>query len=88
MYRVTFTVQGTTPFPIDMLRYDRCTPRFEGDSQRIMNTFDDARPHRNIPIKVEVIKWSRTKADTKHAIAPRRWESFGWFVVDSHSEKV
>lgn len=34
-YRHTFTMMGKRPFPIDMLRYDRCTPKHEADSNAI-----------------------------------------------------
>lgn len=69
------TVSGSLPFPVDMLRYDRCTPNTEQDSNRILSSFDPMSGR----VKLDVIRagcpktWSPTAA---------RWKSFGWDVME------
>jgi YD repeat-containing protein len=70
--RTEYTVVGTRPFPIDMLRYDCAWPTSSQDAQKIADTFDwDSRGQ-----MVEI------KLSTDYQFAPehRRWESFGWRV--------
>jgi predicted metalloprotease len=67
-----FTVQGSSPFPMDMLRYDQCWPYRGEDVSGIDSTGD----------------WSyRSRSVTLHTIAasitPDRWRSFGWIVTDT-----
>ena len=65
----TFTVKGSGPFPIDMLRYDLCYPKSEQDSYRLEKTFQprDRSDH--------VVRLVSAKAPTE-----ARWGSFGWLV--------
>lgn len=68
-----FTVEGTGPFPIDMLRYDECWPAGEAhDAAAIANTFHP----RNIGAPWRITLKSR-KLD---APTYKRWESFSWKV--------
>lgn len=74
LYVHTVTVVGSVPFPIDMLRYDRCTPKTESDSNRIRQSMDD--PMVGM-LSVDVVRtdtanWHPTEA---------RWESQGWKVT-------
>lgn len=58
-------VEGPGAFPIDMLRYDACSPRSEPDSGAIA--------HRSERREVHLNAWGMH-------ITPARWESFGWTV--------
>jgi hypothetical protein len=64
-----FTVEGSGDFPFDMLRYDCCWPKDEGqDSYGI--------PRASIePRRITLLSHS------EHAPTSGRWESFGWRVV-------
>ncbi len=78
---ITYTVEGSGHFPIDMLRYDSCFPASEPDAhmiERINNPTkrSDLALHR---VDVSTLRDHRTHA-TIHT--PARWESFGWKVVD------
>lgn len=67
---VVFAVEGRGDFPLDMLRYDRCWPRYEAEIYKFTRTdFSGRAPVRNI--NLEGLK-RPTEA---------RWESFGWRVV-------
>lgn len=74
-YTIRFTViprDGHCQFPIDMLRYDRCTPNTEEDSNRIEAAMD-----RNAP----PVELRHTGALTKHWMpTDDRWVSFGWHI--------
>ena len=62
---VTFTVEGSSPFPIDMLRYDLCWPAKADDAAWIPRSGSGR--HINLKgLKTPTIG---------------RWESFGWKVV-------
>lgn len=67
-----FTVQGSSPFPFDMLRYDSCWPVTGDDVSGIDSSLDWAYRPRMVTL--------RTVAAT---ITPDRWKSFGWIVTDS-----
>lgn len=75
MYCHTFKVAGRFPFPVDMLRYDRCTPDSEADSGAIHNSITAAPGFDRGPIRL--MRW-----DSNKSWAPTfgRWESFGWKV--------
>ena len=72
-YRHTATIHVPphTRFPIDMLRYDGCSPRTEQDANRIEKTFE----HWTQPTEIEVEKLSHTK-DAAYAWTAERWASF------------
>jgi hypothetical protein len=64
-------VEGSGPFPIDMLRYDGAYPAREEDAARIHSSFDRfARERQKVTI---VIPDGRPTEG--------RWDSFGWRVV-------
>lgn len=84
LHRATFV--GTTPFPLDMLRYDTCFPWDSQDASRIAtsvrgtrDTLPDGTPP---PIVVATYKpnasWEWTKG---------RWATFGWTLIRSNVEK-
>lgn len=74
-----FTVQGTGPFPIDMLRYDRCWPASEGsDSVALAATFDlrgGGLPY-EAPYNTRSVCLIGLDQPTEG-----RWASFGWKVL-------
>lgn len=78
-----FTVEGTYPFPADMLRYDACYPATTDDAVQMAESFrlprratpppsDNAEPRKR---KVTLNTWAQNRPTTG------RWESFGWKVI-------
>lgn len=67
----TFAVQGAMPFPIDMLRHDRCYPRTESDATAAMGERGEQR-------KVVLV---HVTEDRYWLPTYGRWESFGWPCV-------
>lgn len=70
LFLYVITVEGESAFPIDMLRYDRCTPHTEQDSASIGCHPDGE------TVRVDVAHQSRGPWSPTVA----RWESFGWRV--------
>lgn len=74
--RIVYTVEGRTPFPWDMLRYDASYPTDKGVSG-LMELYpggplrDRGRPI----VKVQLVC-------ERGPITPERWASFGWFVSE------
>jgi len=79
-YRQTFVVEGTGDFPIDMLRYDTCSPETEADSAFVTSSFVTPNEKRTIRLK-------RLIANKQLKPTEGRWKSFGW-KVDSKSIKT
>lgn len=81
MARVNATFRGSGPFPIDMLRYDRCWPLSQEDIAKIAESLSgdigsaDAREIR--------VGTHATLAASKDetAFTNDRWKSFGWLPV-------
>lgn len=72
------TVRGTGYFPIDMLRYDRCTPATEEDSGNIVRDMPTAEGYSERTVDV------RYEGPTKEPhVTVDRWKSFGWTVVST-----
>lgn len=70
---VAYTVQGSWPFPLDMLRYDDARPATEDDRVAIEHLSGDCAPDRlaiRVPTRIDLIAPRRP--------ATARWESFGW----------
>jgi hypothetical protein len=74
IYRTTFTVSGAFPFPVDMLRYDRCMPATERDSYELLHSINR---EGDKPWRVTLIHQGpmRTWLPTNG-----RWSSFMWSV--------
>ena len=68
-----FTVKGYGPFPIDMLRYDRCWPASEEDAAQAQYPGSDGATVRLVAHESNR-HWQPTRA---------RWESFGWKVIET-----
>ena len=77
-YEYRYSVVGRYDFPIDMLRYDRATPRTSVDSDAI----------------TRVVKYPNSPCDVTvrlvSAAAPTeaRWRSFLWTVTDVERTRV
>lgn len=87
-YHVRFQVSGATGFPIDMLRYDRCTPDTEQDSWAIERSATNAL--RNFVLsnlrtgrEDDGVATITIRSDGRHKgwmPTGGRWFSFGWHV--------
>ena len=71
---ITFTVAGTGPFPIDMLRHDCCYPAEEGDSDTIEYSFDSFADGKRIKRKITLISHASPTVE--------RWNDSGWSIID------
>jgi hypothetical protein len=65
-----FKVFGKRPFPIDMLRYDRCWPRTQEDSAKIDATLLGGGPKDYVVVELSTMNDEKPTND--------RWMSFGW----------
>lgn len=74
MYRRTVTVCGSTTFPVDMLRYDRCVPATETDAAIIERTIVHADVTAMIVLNMYSVKPRMWPTDG-------RWLTFGWRIV-------
>ena len=81
----TFTVEGTYPFPVDMLRYDQCWPSREAtDSVELaeaMSGTSDRIHRRNNPDHKPRKRRVTLVTNAINRPTVGRWESFGWKVV-------
>lgn len=64
---VDFTVQGTGPFPLDMLRFDECWPVAD----------EDVRALEGLHFQLAIIRMRSHRGPTTG-----RWNSFGWRVTE------
>ena len=97
MFKVTFKVQGTGQFPVDMLRYDKCHPNYDRDVDGIILTrhnCDDSEDMRT-PRKVELATYINTTQKHLNGLIERglvptkgRWRSFGWEVIRSSATQI
>jgi len=78
IYRKQFTVVGRVPFPLDMLRYDSCSPDTEEAARAIRSSIvAEINGHPELVFAVALVRitqeknWQPTRA---------RWTSFGWEV--------
>jgi len=73
-YRHEFQVQGTAPFPFDMLRYDACYPAHESPDSAAMGRLEHSR--------ITVTTVTMVHTGEKHWVPTgARWRSFMWKVV-------
>lgn len=68
-----FTVVGSGPFPLDMMRYDECDPH--SDTDRNYVTMDTINMRASESRRAVQLSTSKPGAPTL-----KRWESFGWLV--------
>ena len=74
LYR--FEVEGTGPFPFDMLRYDRCWPCREDEDSSSLGRVD-YNEYSNEPRRIQLYGMSHPHGD--------RWASFGWRLVPENA---
>ena len=85
-YVCEFNVSGTGDFPIDMLRYDRCSPYSSQDAGKIgsggLADYCDTRT-------VKLIRFTQGKGKNyKDNPTNDRWKSFGWAVSNVEFRKL
>lgn len=73
MYIHIFKVQGTTNFPLDMLRYDKCYPHEQVDVSNMLDDLDRDLTTVTLVHRDDKKVWLPTKD---------RWHTFGWDVID------
>ncbi len=73
-YESVIVVEGSGPFPIDMLRYDACIPATELDAGTIARTFERDDVHARVALR------RLAAGDGPPTVG--RWESFGWRIVE------
>lgn len=87
-YTVLVTVEGAGPFPFDMLRHDSCQPACAAELEIIGEREFKAQmgaPRRRVQVAYEAE--SLRVARHPELVTVRRWQSFGWSVID-RSEPV
>ena len=75
-YAYKFKVQGTGPFPLDMLRYDNCVVKVTAD-------LFNRPPGENRTVEVTMFKLDKNAKPTFG-----RWSSFDWIVDPASIEEV
>ncbi len=76
LYEHFFTVWGTAPFPIDMLRYDCCWPASPADSLAIERSVGN-RDSQSVVVRL------MSRVHRRHwRPATDRWRTFGWRITD------
>lgn len=85
LYRHTAKVFFRSEFPLDMLRYDGCSPATEEDSYRIRESIThDGRPQKELnPVTVVRIDDQRQARWTEG-----RWNSFGAHTREQTTEPL
>jgi hypothetical protein len=74
-FRTSFKVEGSGAFPCDMLRYDCCYPHTSADAALLL----DWEARRTITLEKQ--------HEGRHSsVTVRRWESFGWRVLEETIE--
>lgn len=75
-----FKVRGTGAFPVDMLRYDECYPTDSVSAGAIGMCTEN--------VRAKDSKRTVSLATTKRCPWPttRRWESFGWSVIEDAAD--
>lgn len=82
-YRHYLKVKTKSRFPIDMLRYDRCMPATETDSNKISETIFEGYSSKDMTIIV-----MKHSEDKKPNWTPDRWKSFSCEVSEIDSQYV
>jgi len=77
LYYQEFEVEGSGDFPMDMLRYDFCSPRREGDDTG--NLYAPMYSRERLPVRRIQLKRLVTHKDKMPTSG--RWASFGWRVI-------
>lgn len=72
---------------IDMLRYDRCCPTSEDETQKIYRLLGERRGGKDASPLDHVIRLHRFAAENTPATSAR-WESYGCHILDERSPDV
>lgn len=83
---IVYTVRGTGPFPIDMLREDGSSPYSEQDSERIGLSLDE-RQQTHYDFQITLIKhngYQHSRWNPNSA----KWKSFGWEVISVEEKRT
>ena len=78
MFVWTFDVEGSTIFPLDMLRRDCCFPYGEAAVEALDYALSS---DRTTPTTVRVRLCRHSPSKREAPITVERWLSFGWTVV-------
>jgi len=78
LHEITIEVWGSTPFPLDMLRYDTCVPCSQDDVSKIDHSIRRSE-FRKISAD-DAIRLRMFSASRKSQPTTGRWNSFGWGV--------
>jgi hypothetical protein len=72
-------IRPGSQFPVDMLRYDGCTPERETDSSAIVQSIQER--------DVTLIRLRKTTPYKEAGLTYARWQSFGWTaeIVETRS---
>lgn len=74
----SFAVEGSGPFPFDMLRYDTCYPDNHEDVVKILCSATQDKQSTGI-YRISLARRVESKKDLP---TYKRWESFGWRVLE------
>ena len=74
LFKQTFTVTGSYPFPMDMLLYDRACPDTQADSGFISGSIEHPYDKEHV---VNILRYVTEKTNLPTV---ERWKSFGWIV--------
>ena len=81
-YYQTFTIEGSFPFPLDMLRYDSCFPATQKDVSGISQSIERTNTEPVVKVRLGRLITNKGERPTE-----ARWRSFGWKVSDIHIRK-
>jgi hypothetical protein len=81
-YLYTYTVNGNSKFPVDMLRHDRCWPASENEALDLQDWLNG----RTIVHGVFAVVTFTLRSN--QAPTEGRWQSFGWTVAGIEKRKV
>jgi hypothetical protein len=82
------------PFPIDMLRYDRLTPKREADSSDLAASFSPnirrylQERHREGKDQTTITVCLTRFSFKDWTPTTSRWQSFGWNVIDHSTRRI
>lgn len=81
---IIYTVRGTGPFPVDMLRYDGSSPYSEQDSNRVVSSLCtiEQLQYRRVIVLIKYNGYSRWTPNAA------KWESFGWEVTSVEEKRT
>lgn len=83
LWSVKMTFTSDAAFPIDMLRYDDCSPDSEVDSYEILRTLHEWREREPGSGELSHITVKKFMFEKRAPFTLDRWKSFGWTPFDS-----